>query len=438
MPDGVWAGDVKKICIIGLDGLSPELLFGTFWDELPSFRALAKEGGATRLESCIPPITVPAWLVMMTGRDPGELGIYGFHDRVIGIGRYDAHRIPSSADVSLPLLWELLGEHTSAILGVPPTYPPRPMPTRGTLVTDCLTPNDAQVFTSPPSLSQELVLRFGPFIADVENFRDQEEDVVVHSLMHMTEQRFAMAEYLWRRDDPDFLMMVDMGIDRVQHRCWGKTAVRAYYRFVDTKLSAFRRCLDDDTILLVVSDHGAQALRGTFALNQWLCDHGYLCLKQAAAGPTRFDAALVDWSRTRAWGQGGYVGRVYLNLEGREACGIVSRNEGAALLSEIAQGLAREPIPMRCLKPAQLYRCVNGPAPDLFLYCDELGHRVLGGFGQTLENDHANHAAWGVLLCNRPLTRTDVSLYDVAPTILSQFGVTVPTELRGTPFLTEI
>ncbi|MEJ2679352.1 MAG: alkaline phosphatase family protein, partial [Gemmatimonadota bacterium] len=68
-----------RILIIGLDCAAPELLLG---EDLPNIRRLMEAGLYGRLESVVPPITVPAWMSMSTSRDPGSLGVYGFRNRV--------------------------------------------------------------------------------------------------------------------------------------------------------------------------------------------------------------------------------------------------------------------------------------------------------------------------------------------------------------------
>ena len=71
--------DLMKILVIGLDGAAPEILLED--DRLANIRCLMEAGAFGRLESIVPPITVPAWLCMSTSRDPGSLGVYGFRNR---------------------------------------------------------------------------------------------------------------------------------------------------------------------------------------------------------------------------------------------------------------------------------------------------------------------------------------------------------------------
>ena len=113
----------KRVLIIGWDCAAPELVFDAFKDDMPNTRRLMEESIYGELESTIPPITVPAWMCMMTSRDPGELGIYGFRNRKDY--SYDALTIANSHAVKVPTLWDLLGqsEKKSVVLGVPLTYP---------------------------------------------------------------------------------------------------------------------------------------------------------------------------------------------------------------------------------------------------------------------------------------------------------------------------
>ena len=71
----------KKIMVIGLDCAAPSLVFDRWRDQLPNLKKLMKNGVYGELTSTIPPITVPAWSSMMSSKDPGQLGIYGFRNR---------------------------------------------------------------------------------------------------------------------------------------------------------------------------------------------------------------------------------------------------------------------------------------------------------------------------------------------------------------------
>src|SRR6476469_8207810 len=131
--------DVKRAMIIGLDCAEPSLVLGRFRDQLPTLSALADAGADGRLESVVPPITVPAWSCMMASRTPGDLGVYGFRNRADHT--YDGAFIADGSAIRAPRLWDLVGRAggSSIVVGVPGTYPPRPL--RGALVSCFLTPS---------------------------------------------------------------------------------------------------------------------------------------------------------------------------------------------------------------------------------------------------------------------------------------------------------
>jgi len=198
---------------------------------------------------------------------------------------------------------------------------------------------------------------------------------------------------------------------------------------------------------------------GGFYLNEWLLQEGYLVLRPGVpARPGRFDPAGVDWSRTRAWGDGGYYGRIFLNVAGREPQGTVPPDRVVSLRHEIAQRLEALALPWgepaarnRVFFPERVYREVRGHAPDLIVYPGDLAWRALGSFPKepgtlfTRENDTgpdgANHARFGVFaaITGADLRRgtgprrrlRGLRLVDLGPTILAHLGLPVPPGVVG-------
>src|SRR5687767_12421011 len=97
---------LPKMLVIGLDCAEPSLVFGQWASDLPNLRRLMREGTYGKLESVIPCITVPAWACMMTSKDPGQMGIYGFHNRYDY--SYSPMTIAYSTAVKQPLVWDVL------------------------------------------------------------------------------------------------------------------------------------------------------------------------------------------------------------------------------------------------------------------------------------------------------------------------------------------
>jgi len=204
--------------------------------------------------------------------------------------------------------------------------------------------------------------------------------------------------------------------------------------------------------VLVVSDHGARPLMGGVRINQWLIAQGDLTLRTMPDVPTNLDQVEVDWSSTRAWSAGGYYGRIFLNVRGREPQGIIPPAEYEHVRADLAARLEAMPGPdghplgNRVFVPQRLYRAVRGVAPDLIVYFGDLAWRAVGTVGGdgifTQENDtgpdDANHAQHGLFIWRDPQRpgggrRLDnVQIYDILPTLLRRFNMPVPAGLRGT------
>ena len=145
----------SKVLIIGLDCAAVGLVFDQYGDGLPNIQPLISAGISGILRSCDPPITCPAWMLMLTSRNPGQLGIYGFRNRVNC--SYDSLQISNSKWVKADTVWDLLGKARKwpILVGVPVTYPLKPL--KGYLSSSS-NPNDRNenTYTFPPALRQRL------------------------------------------------------------------------------------------------------------------------------------------------------------------------------------------------------------------------------------------------------------------------------------------
>ena len=458
----------QKVCVIGLDCAAPELVFDRWPDLLPNLRRFMVCGTYGSLESATPPITVPAWMCMMTGRDPGSLGIYGFRNR--RDHSYDGLSFASSRLVKVPAVWDILGNNgkRSIALGVPLTYPPRPI--NGLIVSDFMAPDTSSEYTYPPDLKDEIRDTVGEYIFDTREFRTDDKAKLLADIYAMTRQRFQLARHLATQHPWDLFVMVEMGPDRIHHAFWRyfdpehpkyspgtpfENAIRDYYVALDAEIGRFLATLELDTRVLIVSDHGAKRMVGGICFNEWLVREGYLVLKEPVPGCTKFSPGLVDWARTRAWGDGGYYGRLFLNIEGREPQGTVPPDSTEALKGEITAKLEAlgdengDPIGTRVFRPDRIYSERRNVAPDLIVYFGDLYWRSVGSLGHgtiwTHENDigpdDANHAQHGIFLmadvadlprqesarfATLQPRRDGLSLYDVAPTILEAMGIAIP------------
>ena len=458
-----------RIAVIGLDCGTPQLLFDELQAEVPAIAELMRRGMHGPLASITPPITIPAWACAMTGKTPGQLGVYGMRNRKDTT--YEGLSLATSLSIQEPAVWDLLGTRglRSLLMGVPPGYPVRPL--EGWRISCFLTPPTAETWTHPADLRGEIEDELGdePYIFDIPNFREQGEDVVLERVFQMTERRFRVARRLVRTKPWDYFMLVEMGPDRLHHVFWQhvdpkhpkyvagnpfESAFRDYYRALDKEVGALLETLPDDAVVILMSDHGARRMDGGVCFNEWLHREGYLSFTDTPAVPTAIGKAPIDWSKTAAWGDGGYYGRLFVNVKGREPQGTVEPADYERVRDELIQALEVMPGPnghplgTKVYKPQDVYPEVRGVAPDLIVYFGDLEWRSVGQVGTgevfTYENDTgpdgANHDRTGVFamagLPGQPLGRQEgLGLMDVGPSILSLYGVEPPPGTIGRSFL---
>jgi predicted AlkP superfamily phosphohydrolase/phosphomutase len=458
-------GSRRRVMVIGLDCAAPELVFDRWLEDLPNLKSLSENGRHGALRSCDPPITVPAWSVMMSSKSPGRLGVYGFRNRADH--SYDRYSIANSLAIKEARLWEILSQEgkRSIVIGVPGTYPPKAF--NGLMVTDFLTPDTSCEYTHPPELKKEIENLVGEYILDVRDFRSGNKEKILADIYEMTRKRFQLARHLLGREDWDYFIMVEMGTDRIHHALWDnmdphhrfyeagnkfENAIYDYYKEVDREIGELLKFADANTDVFVVSDHGAKRMDGGICVNEWLMANGYLALKEQPAAPVPLSKVKIDWPRTRAWGDGGYYARVFLNVAGREPEGTIAPEDYEKVRDDLIAGLKSIPdengrdIGTQVYRPEELYREVRGVAPDLIVYFGGLYWRSVGTVGggkiHTFENDTgpdgANHAENGLIIWRPagganggPRQIIGAKITDIAPTILQILGLPVPADMEG-------
>jgi predicted AlkP superfamily phosphohydrolase/phosphomutase len=455
-----------KICILGLDCAAPKIVFGD--DRLVNLRRLMQSGVYGRLCSVVPPITVPAWMCMSTSQDPGSLGVYGFRNRPDH--SYEKMEFANSASIKAPAMWDYLAREgkKSIIVGVPPNYPPRRV--NGISIGCFLTPDTVKNdFTHPPSLKTKLTQLIGEYPADVKNFRTDRKDWLKEQIFEMSRKQWQVVRWLIQEQQWDYFHFVDIGLDRMHHGFWNyfdpehvqfepgnpyQNAIPEYYLWLDEQIGSVLELLDEETIVLVVSDHGAQRLDGGVAVNEWLIQEGLLVLNEYPPTITPFETLNVNWSKTRAWSEGGYYARVFFNIQGREPQGVVPvaeyepfQNEMKARFEALTDDQGR-PLNSLVFKPAEIYRRVRNVAPDLIVHFGRLYWRSVGTVGHRAihlrENDtgpdSCNHAQHGIFILNAPNCPLrgeyeGANLLDIAPTLFDLAGYGIPESMQGCSLL---
>ncbi len=210
----------------------------------------------------------------------------------------------------------------------------------------------------------------------------------------------------------------------------------------------------EDTMLMVISDHGFNAFRRGIDLNAWLIENGYMALKPGVSPGSFSYLSGVDWSKTRVFGLG--LAGLFLNVKGREAQGIVEPGEPARLLKKEIIGKLTGLRDPKSGEPAikSVYdkeTAYTGPfrdtAPDLVIGYHR-GYRVDwdSAMGKVTGSVfHDNTKAWsgdhcidpelipGIFFSSRRVASPSPRLMDLAPTALTLFGVDVPGQMDGRP-----
>lgn len=256
-----------------------------------------------------------------------------------------------------------------------------------------------------------------------------------------------LAHMFWRTMDPNH--------PAYDPKSKFRRVIEQTYIDMDQVLGKALKKVDDNTTLIVLSDHGFAPFYRAFNLNTWLKNEGYASLTDDTEGDFFQN---VDWGRTRAYGAG--FNGLYVNLDGREVSGIVQPWEKDELLDEISKKLLAVRDPKTGERViTKIYRADDEysgsyvkDGPDLIVGYNS-GYRaswetVLGKFPKQLlrdndekwSGDHLIEAALvpGVLLSNKKIKSENPALYDLAPTILAEFGISKKEGMVGNNVFTEL
>ena len=230
--------------------------------------------------------------------------------------------------------------------------------------------------------------------------------------------------------------------------------IRTLYEEMDEALGRVLEVVDedDDTTLIVMSDHGFSPFYWGVNLNAWLLEQGYITLKDPSQRGRYPMFVNVDWSRTRAYAFG--MGGVYVNLRGREPEGIVAPGaEQERLLDDLERDLlamidertGANPISLVFQTAEQFTGPYLDQGPDMIVGYSrgyryswdgplgEIGADVIVDNDDVWSGDHTNdyRIVPGVLLTNRRITLDEPALHDLTVSVLDEFGVAPLSDMIG-------
>ena len=508
----------NRILIVGLDGVPLDLLKPWMQaGELPTLQQFQQQGVVGHLRSTMPPTSGPSWSSFMTGKHPGKTGVYDFLYRAPGT--YHFPPVNGSLRDGREL-WEILSEagYRVGALNVPLTYPVKPV--NGFMVSGWMTPYTAHDYVYPPELGDELRRELGDYrIYPTMTCTVGHEQQYLEASVKLLEMRTRTALYLLGRERWDLFMTVIFDTDRVLHQLWhtldpehpwhdGKPLaasdyVLEYFRHVDRSLKQLFDAADaaggaEDTLKIVMSDHGMGSAHNFVVLNNWLLESGFLRLRRTPwtgvkhllfkmgvtlrnvhklanrlglakhaeyKGLYSTDWLLklaflsfndVDWSNSLAYSFGRHYGPVYLNVRGREPQGIVEpgaeyervREQIIAAALQFRHPQTGRQMVGRVLRREDVY---HGPhvehAPDLILIPSDPRDIFFGlaDFGSnrvvdTVYRYSGMHRDHGMLFLSGPQIAAgapveDASIADLTPTLLHLMGQPIPDDMDGRPLV---
>jgi len=497
----------KKVLVIGIDGATFDIINPLIdGGKLPNLKKLIRSGASGILKSTFPPMSPPAWVSFMTGKNPGSHSIFGFRE-------YDARsyncygvNMINSSFFSGKTIFDILSSKglKVGVFKVPLTYPPWKV--NGVMVSGFPSPDLRKAFTYPPELGEKLGKMA---LVSIENFNKMGPDGKLKEIKFDLDKRLANVEDLITSSTYDFFMFVLNTTDAIQHFFWkymvsGLNGDRSYevdrfknvifdmYEQVDAGIGKILEKVENDTLVVVMSDHGGMACSTKyFHVNAWLKSKGFLSTKNDLTGkltgrlsfvinilaskgitwiPTfrkimpekiqknASDIAhglrSIDTRHTLAYSTPLYANTcgIEINLEGRQSDGIVKSgaeyeklrddiiNELKVIRTEEGNRIVEE-----IYKKEEIY---SGPeierAPDIvFIFKSEYeaGNAIESQLitpvdKKSIDIWNGYHSMDGVLIFRGEKIKKGMKiehseLIDILPTIMYALNLSVPTDVDG-------
>jgi predicted AlkP superfamily phosphohydrolase/phosphomutase len=474
-----------RTLLIGLDGatfsiLDPLVRQGV----MPYLQTLLSSGARAKLTSVIPPLTPPAWTSLMTGRSPGNHGIFDFmRFESRPDGRY--LRVVDSRDVACETIWSMVTRHglRATVLNFPLMYPAPPI--SGCVVPGWVPWRHLRLACHPSDLYDKLKALPGFSARDLAMdmslegkalegcHREEDYEYLIKLHIRREQQWFNILRYLMREEPCDLTAVLFDGVDKLQHFCWRfidpefypdlpstmeikiRNLCLEYFREIDRFLAEIIALGGPDATTLVASDHGFGATTEVFHLNAWLHQNGYLTWTNVDQRQQKHSETLgletmarrfyeVDWDRTVAYCPTPSGNGIYISSS--KGAGTADpdderfRQELIASLLKVADPVTGDPVVTRVWTREEAFTGTHAAlAPDLTLSLRD------GGFVSILPSDvvlkprpepTGTHRPHGIFMAAGPGIRRGASLpplsiLDVAPTVLYTLGLPVPEDLEG-------
>lgn len=326
-----------KACVVGLDGV-PHSMLKNFMSAgvMPNTRDITSRGVLTPMTVTLPEISSVSWSSFMTGKNPGEHGIFGFTD--VREGTYQ-QVFPSFNDLKAETLWDTLGKagKRSVVINQPATYPVRPI--EGALISGFVAIQLERSVYPPTYLKtvRNVDYKIDLDASEVKN----NPPLLFRRLDELLQARRRIMDEFWKAEDWSFMEVIVTGTDRLHHFLFDAyededhphhEGFLAYYRkvdeFVGYVFEKFAATGFGDNFF-ILSDHGFCRTEKEVYTNSILAEHGYLKFTNSKSSSLE---DISDESTAFALDPA----RVYIHRAGRYSRGSVAEADVARLKSELA------------------------------------------------------------------------------------------------------
>jgi predicted AlkP superfamily phosphohydrolase/phosphomutase len=480
----------NRVVLIGLDGATFSVL-DPLMDEgiMPFLKEFTARGARGILHSTAHPLTPPAWTSLMTGRTPGNHGIFDFV-RIEHQPDHPTYTLVTSTDIQCETLWSIASrkERRVTSLNFPCMFPAPAI--NGFVVPGYVPWSYLGRAVYPRNLYTRLKTRpgFNPRELatdwDLERKAVQglpEDDLEAWVEFHTVRERrwFEIAQYLMQEEPCELTAVLFDGVDRLQHLCYHLldprlasyvTSARArhirylcleYFRQLDGYIAEITAMASPEACVFIASDHGFTAAGDQiFYANVWLEQHGYL--EWAGEVPIDEEArlalddntestTLIDWSKTTAFALTSSSNAIFIRRAETPGAPGVSAEEYPAFRERLIKSLLAftdpktgEPVIERVLTREEAFPGKHmDKAPDLILFLRNPGFLSILRADAPLKPRRApygTHHPHGVLFAHGPgiCAGAEVppcSIVDVTPTLLYSLGLPIPSDMEGAPAL---
>lgn len=501
-----------RVIVVGMDGCTHSILQPLVKKgKLPTLARIQEQGVAGPLESVTPPITPAAWSSFYTGKFPGKHGVYEFLYR--RPGSYQKAPV-NFTSIRGKKFWEYAGDAglRTCLFNLPLLYPTPDV--NGVAVSGLLTPDNVRDFGTPSGIVDEIEKEVGgPYVLGSRAvYRKGNAGKILDEFHRVLTYHIKSAQHLLKQERWDLFFGHLMVTDSMQHELWHlldpthsahdpaeaaehMDRIEAIYTRIDQEfLAPLVDSLDEDTTLLVMSDHGFGGIEHIIYMNMWLLANGYVEWQkdwwtQAKAKmhhwgvtPKNFFRLIrflglgylrdrvnlearekwmnrgfmnirrADWSNTKAYALGNILGMLYLNVKGREPEGCVApgeeyervRDELIAELKAEKSPHTGEPLFAKVQKGEEIYHGMYSKyGPDIVCTPTDWRYQVFGyqdfvsnKFVETYSEMTGHHRPDGIFYgigrgMNKGQWLNDARLLDIAPTLLHLLGLPIPSDMDG-------